>query len=333
MLVPRFHRFYWLGLSSTTDVWPKFRWLDPYVPVIESRRGYKNWGTALSDDGSFTIEPSNPAETCGGANWPMQRGSPPSWGWTGRDCASKHVFICRVMGGCTRARSSPARPAAGRCAASPCAPHPAQPAHHALSPPHLGPPPRAEDGYSEPFTVNSTGVQFYINTTYGPFMEAEENCQYNGGHLATYTGVAEQVRGPPAWLGTGQALASPAAPAAQPLQPGPPSPCRATCHADGGGELRGQQRLLHPGLPPELLAGLQGAVLGQVAAAGRQRAQHRQRCLQELWAIPDPGAQRQEDPGAVHHRQQQPGRPQHHLRLGRRGLRQRQVRLHLQDHP
>jgi hypothetical protein len=50
-----------------------------------------------------------------------------------------------------------------------------------------------EDGYSEPFTANSTGVQFYVNTTYGPFAEAEENCQYNGGHVATYTSASEQV--------------------------------------------------------------------------------------------------------------------------------------------
>lgn len=37
-------------------------------------------------------------------------------------------------------------------------------------------------------------MQFYVNTTYGPMYEAEENCQYNGGHLATYTSMTEQVR-------------------------------------------------------------------------------------------------------------------------------------------
>ncbi len=65
--------------------------------------------------------------------------------------------------------------------------------HVWLTHPLLVPPAAPEPGYSEPFTVNSTGVQFYINTTYGSFVEAEENCQFNGGHLATYTDITEQV--------------------------------------------------------------------------------------------------------------------------------------------
>jgi hypothetical protein len=56
------------------------------------------------------------------------------------------------------------------------------------------PPAAAEPGYSELFVANSTGVSFYINTTHGSFNEAEENCQFNGGHVATYTSVTEQVR-------------------------------------------------------------------------------------------------------------------------------------------
>jgi hypothetical protein len=86
-----------------------------------------------------------------------------------------------------------------------------------LTPPRPASP--AEDGYSEPFTINSTGVQFYINTTYGPFREAEENCQFNGGHLATYTNVTEQVRG----RGAGGAACRPGTrpSATQPRQPRP----------------------------------------------------------------------------------------------------------------
>ena len=57
-------------------------------------------------------------------------------------------------------------------------------------------PAAAEPGYSQPFVANSTGVSYYINTTVGSFSEAEENCQFNGGHVATYTSMAEQVR----WL-------------------------------------------------------------------------------------------------------------------------------------
>ena len=51
----------------------------------------------------------------------------------------------------------------------------------------------AEPGYSNNFVANSSGIQFYINTTYGSFMEAQENCNFNGGHLATYTNMSEQV--------------------------------------------------------------------------------------------------------------------------------------------
>ena len=98
-LVPRFHKFYWMGLRTGMDSWPKFRWLDPYVPDMSASNGYKNWGSSTADDGSFTLEPSNPSMLCGGGNWVMQRGSPPAWGWAGDDCSALHVYICRVQGG------------------------------------------------------------------------------------------------------------------------------------------------------------------------------------------------------------------------------------------
>jgi hypothetical protein len=101
MLVPRFHRNYWVGLNATEDAWPNYRWLDPYVPDPDSKRGFKNWGTVVNpDDGSFVQEPSDPGQLCGAASWPLQRGSPPSWGWTGADCSKEYVFVCRVQGEC-----------------------------------------------------------------------------------------------------------------------------------------------------------------------------------------------------------------------------------------
>jgi hypothetical protein len=98
MLVPRFHGFYWMGLTTTLTAFPTYQWRDPYVPDLNSRTGYKNWGSTVADDGSFTLEPSNPAALCAGGNWTLTRGSPPGWGWAGRMCDSKHVFICRVQG-------------------------------------------------------------------------------------------------------------------------------------------------------------------------------------------------------------------------------------------
>lgn len=98
MLVPSFHKMYWMGLNTTDDTWPTYRWLDPYVPALGSKRGFKNWGTVLSDDGSFSQEPANPGNLCAGASAAMKRGSPPSWGWAGEDCNVERVFICRVQG-------------------------------------------------------------------------------------------------------------------------------------------------------------------------------------------------------------------------------------------
>jgi hypothetical protein len=101
MLVPRFHRMYWMGLRSGVDTWPVYRWLDPYVPDPSARNGYTNWGSTIASDGSFSLEPSNPSALCGGGSWPMQRGSPPAWGWAGEDCSAARVFICRVQGECS----------------------------------------------------------------------------------------------------------------------------------------------------------------------------------------------------------------------------------------
>ncbi len=47
---------------------------------------------------------------------------------------------------------------------------------------------------SVPYTVNSTGATFYLNTTRSNFTYAESMCMRNGGHLAAFVSGAEQVR-------------------------------------------------------------------------------------------------------------------------------------------
>ena len=45
------------------------------------------------------------------------------------------------------------------------------------------------------YTTSGTNVTFLLNTTLVTFAEAEESCQMNGGHLASYSSIEEQVGG------------------------------------------------------------------------------------------------------------------------------------------
>jgi hypothetical protein len=45
MLLPKFHKNYWMGLRSTTDAYPTFNWVDPLISGGPQPEGYNHWGT------------------------------------------------------------------------------------------------------------------------------------------------------------------------------------------------------------------------------------------------------------------------------------------------
>lgn len=44
LLLPFFHKYYWMGLQSDRRSYPKFRWLDPLTPALTLASSYKHWG-------------------------------------------------------------------------------------------------------------------------------------------------------------------------------------------------------------------------------------------------------------------------------------------------
>ena len=93
LLLPTFHRAYWIGLQS--DVWPKFYWLDSVTPNPSSST-YQHWGT-YSMGGKSIPEPNNivGTETCGAAN--LTQSYSAAAGWSDVDCSRKLPFMCLVM--------------------------------------------------------------------------------------------------------------------------------------------------------------------------------------------------------------------------------------------
>lgn len=125
-------------------------------------------------------------------------------------------------------------------------------------------------GVAAPYTTNSTNVTFYLNTTRSNFTYAENMCMRNGGHLAAFTSVVEQVRSvaPLQDAGSrlleeivshevvphdGQLLASTAALRVLALIP------TSLGRAAGGGAVLSEQGLPLPVVAPVLLVRLDGA--------------------------------------------------------------------------
>jgi hypothetical protein len=48
-------------------------------------------------------------------------------------------------------------------------------------------------GAAPPYKVALTNATFFLNTTYVTAAQAEASCVANGGHLATFASLAEQV--------------------------------------------------------------------------------------------------------------------------------------------
>jgi hypothetical protein len=105
MLLPGFHSFYWMGL--TTEDWPKFYWTDqtPYTMNVS----WDNWGYYMPQN---IREPNNifKEEFCGGANYSQRNTNlrPAIWGWADTKCSSKNPIMCRKNRGWLLPASLPA---------------------------------------------------------------------------------------------------------------------------------------------------------------------------------------------------------------------------------
>ncbi len=93
LLLPTFHKAYWIGLQS--DVWPRFYWLDNITPNPDISGAYKHWGAFVSG-GRNISEPNNIAgsETCGAGN--MTQSYAQAAGWADADCNLKLPFMCEL---------------------------------------------------------------------------------------------------------------------------------------------------------------------------------------------------------------------------------------------
>jgi hypothetical protein len=54
MLLPTYHKHYWIGLTTNTTLWPKYNWTDRSLPPPVGT-AYQHWGRA----GPLVLEPNN----------------------------------------------------------------------------------------------------------------------------------------------------------------------------------------------------------------------------------------------------------------------------------
>ena len=102
VLLPTYHKSYWIGLNTTgadwKDVW---RWTNN-LPFMANKT-YQNWGTYQP---GAVPEPNNitSAEFCAAANASQPVG--PTWGWSDTSCFDNFISICYYARGWQGARCS-----------------------------------------------------------------------------------------------------------------------------------------------------------------------------------------------------------------------------------
>jgi hypothetical protein len=95
LLLPSYHRFYWMGLKA--ELWPTFSWADRSPGPNGST--YEHWGRYMPGNDP---EPNNyelPPENCGGANYTEAFGNPLAWGWADYSCDQAFTFMCKMASG------------------------------------------------------------------------------------------------------------------------------------------------------------------------------------------------------------------------------------------
>jgi hypothetical protein len=107
VLLPGWHKAYWLGLYTKNTSEPRtWRWNDPFVPYFTAE-SYTHWGT----DSNGISEPNNasPPESCVAGNHTQayEDGVPNvgPWGWSDEPCSMKLHVMCRITRGWRRAQA------------------------------------------------------------------------------------------------------------------------------------------------------------------------------------------------------------------------------------
>lgn len=90
-LLPGFHTFYWMGL--TTENWPNFYWTDR-SPIAGNISETGHWGYFMPQN---IREPNNVYgnEDCVGAN--LTQSLDGAWGWADTQCSQKWPVLCRIV--------------------------------------------------------------------------------------------------------------------------------------------------------------------------------------------------------------------------------------------
>jgi hypothetical protein len=210
--VPAWHQSYWIGLRQAPSG-GDFYWVDPRA--VAAGNSYMHWGL---DQPDF----SSPVDgSCAAANSSYPT-SDRAYMWSDANCTAALPFLCKIMrgwlaaesGGLTgvthpsaamwRAWVAAAAAACWACFDGPpaCSPGPLQDIMlsplrcDSYAPTHPGPPAAAAS------TLSATAFHTYLSTTGTTYMmypnktsqaNAEAACNVQGGHLAYYASLAEQL--------------------------------------------------------------------------------------------------------------------------------------------
>jgi hypothetical protein len=86
-ILPKYHKFYWVGLNSSEQQWSNFTWLTPDISSAEYLADFANWGTGQPQ--------LNMDNMCAGGNFNLTQNG--IWGWANDACNLPFISICRVM--------------------------------------------------------------------------------------------------------------------------------------------------------------------------------------------------------------------------------------------
>lgn len=84
-LLPFFHKAYWMGLYTTADDYPEYKWYDRRFKGPTSG-GYGSWGSAQPDN----------KLNCVAGNFSQSNRAQGIWGWNDQNCRNTFPFICRA---------------------------------------------------------------------------------------------------------------------------------------------------------------------------------------------------------------------------------------------
>ncbi len=99
LLLPNFHKYYWLGYTSDGSNWPLFRPYDGSVLPLTDPKAYNHFGLMRFTNASIAARPEpnnfNGGEFCTVGN--MSQTYVGAWGWSDTGCGGQNVVICMAQ--------------------------------------------------------------------------------------------------------------------------------------------------------------------------------------------------------------------------------------------